>query len=269
MNRYKPVGWRNERQRHYLAAKGIKTKVDRFVDILEMKENAWTEKKPVQKTKADEFADILKFKDNPWMKRDGAVKTSKAGAVADALMSKDNPWFTAKGSGKAQEFADVLMLSDKKPVKHRVVRRKVEQVVEPAVEYVPSEEQQYPEEEEVYAAEKEPEFTVVITGKHATHYLDGIPLSDEETKIARRKYGEPEHEEDPHAHENDDGSYSFYAKKHLSEGAKVELEHKKTILRIEKEKPTPEVAAGWIADDHTKEHKGYYPALQKMEKTLK
>lgn len=28
MNRYKPVGWRNESHRHYLAAKGIKTKYD-------------------------------------------------------------------------------------------------------------------------------------------------------------------------------------------------------------------------------------------------
>jgi hypothetical protein len=63
---------------------------------------------------------------------------------------------------------------------------------------------------------------------------------------------------------------SYYAKKKLSEGAKVELEHKKTIMRIEKEKPRPEVAAQWIANDHNKEFKGnvYYPELKKMEKRL-
>jgi hypothetical protein len=60
----------------------------------------------------------------------------------------------------------------------------------------------------------------------------------------------------------------YMAKKQLSEGAKVELEHKATVLRIEKEKPRPEVAAEWIAQDHKKEFPGYYPALKKMEHRL-
>jgi hypothetical protein len=60
------------------------------------------------------------------------------------------------------------------------------------------------------------------------------------------------------------------AGKPISEDAKVELEHKETILRIEKEKPKPEVAAQWIANDHNREFKGnvYYPSLKKMEKRL-
>lgn len=50
MNRYKPVGWRNEPHRHYLAAKGIRTTVDPiksryFAEKEEMKEEVREEKK--------------------------------------------------------------------------------------------------------------------------------------------------------------------------------------------------------------------------------
>lgn len=38
-------------------------------------------------------------------------------------------------------------------------------------------------------------FTVIVSANHAQHYLDGIPISDEEARIARRELGDPEHEE--------------------------------------------------------------------------
>jgi hypothetical protein len=55
----------------------------------------------------------------------------------------------------------------------------------------------------------------------------------------------------------------------LTDGGKVELEHADTIRRI-KEDPSMTVAeaADMIADDHEEEHKGYYPALKRMEAQL-
>jgi hypothetical protein len=56
--------------------------------------------------------------------------------------------------------------------------------------------------------------------------------------------------------------------KKLSEGAKVEMEHAKDWGRIKQTK-SPEEMAGIIASAHTNEFPGYYPALAKMENSLK
>jgi hypothetical protein len=61
----------------------------------------------------------------------------------------------------------------------------------------------------------------------------------------------------------------FKVKKSVVRGAIHELEHARTIKRIEKERPKVFVAAEWIADDHVREHPGYYDALAEMERRLK
>jgi hypothetical protein len=55
----------------------------------------------------------------------------------------------------------------------------------------------------------------------------------------------------------------------LSAGGKVEMEHKDTIKSVKARPDIPvEAAANMIADDHTEEHKDYYPALKGMEAAL-
>jgi hypothetical protein len=92
--RSKPVGWRYESHRHYLASKGVKTKVDEVADILMFKETdaSWLREKPTVggAGKAEDVADVLKMKDQnfDWLKGRKPVRrvhTRKMEAMSEEI----------------------------------------------------------------------------------------------------------------------------------------------------------------------------------------
>jgi hypothetical protein len=103
MSRYKPTGWQREGYRHSLAARGVKTKADQFVDILMMKDNAWIEKKAVPRTKADEFVDVLTKPDLDFMKSRGSGKTQKVVDVLTLQDSSKSVWSDRLKGGRADK----------------------------------------------------------------------------------------------------------------------------------------------------------------------